>query len=88
MAKNLATVTARWLTWRFLKKFDEGFDTYIVVKHTILNVKDIRRRGQNPEADTFYFRNQANPSQAPSALFTIKLVLIQCAVLSAVRVKR
>lgn len=31
------------------KKFDEGYDTYIVDKHTILNVKDIHRRGQNPD---------------------------------------
>ena len=29
------------------KKFDEGYDTYLVDKHTILNVKDIHRRAKS-----------------------------------------
>jgi hypothetical protein len=36
------------------KKFDEGYDTYIVDKHTILNVKDIHRRGQNPDQTNLF----------------------------------
>lgn len=54
MMKNLAAVTAWWLIWKISKKFDEGYDTYIVDKQTILNVKDIRRRGQNPDQPNLF----------------------------------
>lgn len=29
------------------KKYDEGYDTYIIDKYTVLNVRDIHRRGDN-----------------------------------------
>jgi hypothetical protein len=37
------------------KKYDEGYDTYIIDKYTVLNVRDIHRRGDNrgDQADLF-----------------------------------